>query len=383
MDVRYRRKRARSASWLALLGSMGAGSAAMFLLDPERGPQRRTLLQDHATSALRRGRRFLEAAASDLRNRARGLVATAARTPGEASDELLLARVRSALGHVVSHPHAVEVVVQDGTVTLRGPILASEADEAERVTRKVEGVKHVASALEVHHDPGNLPSLQGQGKRSQGREAWTPGMRLLAGAGGAAFGLWGAVRGGIVGYALASAGSLVLTRSIVNAPLSALIGLGGAGVVRIHKTIEVRMPLESVYGFWSDFENFHRFMQHVRSVRAIDDRHSHWVVAGPAGTDLEWDAVSDSVPYESISWSTTPSSPIHHTGRVRFTSASSGATQVDVQLTWHPAGGLAGRTVASVFGFDPETTLAQDLAQFKSVLESGQQAERGYRIDPG
>ena len=43
-----------------------------------------------------------------------------------ASDYKIGARVRSALGRVVSHPKAVWVTVVDGNVTLCGEVLAAE-----------------------------------------------------------------------------------------------------------------------------------------------------------------------------------------------------------------------------------------------------------------
>ena len=385
MNVHFRRKGGWSAHWSSVLGGLGAGSAAMYLLDPDRGAQRRSALWDSAHHNVRKGRRFLQAAASDLANRARGIRAFAQRPQGPVSDDVLVARVRSELGHFLSHAHALEVSAHDGRITVRGPILAAEADSALRLIGAMEGVSGVDSELDVYEDASHQPALQGAGKALGPRSyLWTPGIRLLAGASGAAFGLWGAMRGGWLGYAAAGAGALALTRSILNEPLGSLVGIGEAGHLRIQETVEVNVPIESVFGFWSDFENFHSFMQHVRAVRVLDDHHTHWVVAGPAGTEVEWDAESHMVPYESISWCTTPESPVHHAGRVRFTPTGETSTQVNVQMTWKPAGGLAGRAIASLFGMDPQRAISEDLKRFKNILEADEAPQRAYRVQvPG
>ncbi len=49
----------------------------------------------------------------------------------------------------------------------------------------------------------------------------------------------------------------------------------GAGrrAVTIHKIINVAPPVEEVFAFWSDYQNFPRFMSNVRDVKLT--------VAGP------------------------------------------------------------------------------------------------------
>ena len=67
----------------------------------------------------------------------------------------------------------------------------------------------------------------------------------------------------------------------------------------------VDAPVERVYEFWNEFENFPRFMSHVHEVRRIGPDRTHWVVAGPGGTPIEWDAVvTRRVPNEEIGWRT-------------------------------------------------------------------------------
>ncbi len=57
----------------------------------------------------------------------------------------------------------------------------------------------------------------------------------------------------------------------------------------VQKTINVDAPVEEVFSFWTDYQNFPRFMHNVREVQVRDDV-SHWVVAGPAGVPVQWNA---------------------------------------------------------------------------------------------
>ena len=58
--------------------------------------------------------------------------------------------MRSRIGRVVSHPHAIRVTARAGRVTLRGPILAEEVDELLACVSAVQGVTGVENWLEVH-----------------------------------------------------------------------------------------------------------------------------------------------------------------------------------------------------------------------------------------
>jgi osmotically-inducible protein OsmY len=76
-------------------------------------------------------------------------------------DTVVVERVRSRIGHVVSHPGAIEVTVQNGRVTLSGPALARELDPLLSDLAHVRGVTGVENKLDIHEEPGSLPALQG------------------------------------------------------------------------------------------------------------------------------------------------------------------------------------------------------------------------------
>jgi hypothetical protein len=104
---------------------------------------------------------------------------------------VLLERVRAQLGRFVSHPHAIDVEVADGTVTLRGPILADEVDGVVATVLGVRGVRSVTNELEAHDSPLGIPALQGVGSVADSsldilHSNWAPATHALVTAAGLA-----------------------------------------------------------------------------------------------------------------------------------------------------------------------------------------------------
>ena len=149
------------------LGGILLGLGLAYLLDPDRGSGRRAQVRDKATSAGRRLADNLDATGRDLRNRARGTAAELrARFRGEDIDgETLLARVRSAIGRVASHPGEIEVDVADRRVTIRGPVPADEANDLIRAVRGVRGVSDVVDQTSARSTAEGVRALQGEGSR--------------------------------------------------------------------------------------------------------------------------------------------------------------------------------------------------------------------------
>ena len=210
---------------------LGIGTGAMYLLDPDRGKRRRALLRDKFVWAQRKTAECIEVTSSDLSNRARGIASDIQSkfTSGDVDDAVLVDRVRSKLGRIVSHPGAVEVASENGNVTLSGPILDAEVDHVLSCVKWISGVKDITNNLEVHKEAGNHPALQG-GRERQGsqfeflQESWSPAARLVAGVAGASLAAYGGTRRDAAGAGLAAAGLLLLTRGITNTELSRLAG---------------------------------------------------------------------------------------------------------------------------------------------------------------
>ena len=73
------------------------------------------------------------------------------------SDAKIEARVRSALGRASKHAHTITVAVNDGRVSLRGPLAAHEAGVVVRATERVRGVKRVENFLTPPLSEGTSP----------------------------------------------------------------------------------------------------------------------------------------------------------------------------------------------------------------------------------
>ena len=172
----------------SMICGVATGMALMWLLDPVAGGRRRALVRDKGRWISRKTSEASRALAHDVGNRATGL-ATRARhllaSEGPVGDDVVTERVRAKLGRYVSHPRAVDVIVQSGVAALRGPILTSEADRVVAVVTRVRGVESVEDRLE-RHDTADIPSLQGGATRSGFGTAfrparWSPTARAIAG----------------------------------------------------------------------------------------------------------------------------------------------------------------------------------------------------------
>lgn len=288
---------------------LGLGAAIMYLMDPQAGRKRRADLRNQLDATARRLERGKEVVVRDATNRTHGL----------------LVETRQALEARRGH----------GEVPLHGPSLSEIADGALAAWR---------------------------------RENWSPAQRALAGAFGTGLATYGYFRGGVKGFTLCALGGALLARATANENLAALVK--GEGLY-VEKTLRVDAPVEQVFAYWRNLENFPQWMSHVREVRHIGGDRFHWTVDGPAGMPVEWDAellnVSDN---REMTWRSVEGSEVEHTGRVRFEPDGDGS-RIHVQMRYAPPGGVIGHAVAKAFGVDPKSEMDEDLARLKSLIETG------------
>ncbi len=202
---------------------------------------------------------------------------------------------------------------------------------------------------------------------------------IAAGAGLVLYGLsrrsWGGLALALLGGALVHRGSTgycaVYRRLGINSrQMNTEAGVPGNKGVKVERAITIARPPQEVYRFWRNVENLPQFFEHVESVSEIDERRSHWVVKGPAGTQLEWTAeILTDRPGELISWESLPGAEVQNAGSVRFEPATGGATEVKVTLQYQPPAGVVGAAVAKLFGEAPDQQLDDDLGRLKQLLE--------------
>lgn len=145
--------------------------------------------------------------------------------------------------------------------------------------------------------------------------------------------------------------------------------------VRVERGVTVLRPAAELFSFWRDFRNLSRFMDHVERVDILDERRSHWLVKGPAGHDVEWDAeIINEVPGELIAWKTINHPEVEHAGSVHFKELpNSRGTEILVVLRYDPPGGKIGSAIARLFGEEPSMQVASDLRRLKRIMEIGEE----------
>jgi uncharacterized membrane protein/gas vesicle protein len=371
--------RATNQAWGKWIAGAAVGALAMYLTDPDRGRRRRALARDKMQHLVNKTGDAIQVTTRDLGNRVQGIRAEASkRLLGQnrvSDDQLLTERVRAKLGRAVSHPHAVKVEASQGLVTLSGPILANEKEQLMEVVRAVPGVVDVIDNLEVHERP-DIPALQGGRPRqplpSFLQDSWPPALRAIAALGGGVLGYYGMKRRSPASVALTAVGAGLMARGLINMPFKRMIGADTQKLpIHLDNSINVAAPRETVYGLWSNYENFPHFMSNVQKVQDLGNGRSHWVVNGPAGTVVEWDAVlTESKFPEVLAWKTEPNSPVQHQGRVRF-DEQNGGTRVQVQMDYAPPAGVVGHAIAALFNGDPKKQMDEDLMRMKTFIESG------------
>jgi uncharacterized membrane protein len=361
-----------------LLTTIGVGAGIAYFFDPQQGDRRRALLRDKANSLVNRMDDSIYATVEDTRNKTRGVLSewTAKLSNQDNPDWVLGERVRGALGRLTPHSRSVKVRADEGQIHLSGSILKEEKDAILKAASRTRGVREVIDELQVFYSPEEMSAFQdASSSESQAVPAWgqqnlSPATRLLSSVGGSLLTLYGLRRRGLAKPILSTAGLLLTARGMTNLDTNSLLGLGtGGNGIRVQKTVNINAPIDEVYRFWHNFENFPLFMDHVKEI-SVQNGISNWKVAGPAGSSMEFQShITRDVPNESIAWETIPDSQVHHTGVVRFEENWDGGTRVTVQLTYMPPAGIVGHKVAELFGVDPRQAMQDDLTRLKALLE--------------
>lgn len=286
---------------------LGAGAALMYLMDPQNGRRRRADLKNQMDSAVRKVKEGQEVVIRDAANRAHGVVVESRRWV-----------------------------------------------ERQRQRRESREPGEMAAGA-----AGMFASMGGP---------WSPTSRAAAGAAGAAMATYGYFCGGIRGFIYGLFGGALLARATANRDLGSLVK---GQSLPVEKTLRIAAPVEQVFAYWRNLENFPQWMSHVREVRYLGGDRFHWTVDGPAGVPIEWDSeLLNVVENREMTWRSVEGAAVSHTGRVRFEPDGDG-TRVHVHLRYAPLGGVIGHAVAKAFGVDPRSEMDDDLLRLKSLVETG------------
>jgi uncharacterized membrane protein len=138
------------------------------------------------------------------------------------------------------------------------------------------------------------------------------------------------------------------------------------GLAEHHASVTVNAPVHQVYGLFTHFNDFPKFMSFVKEVTYYDDQRSHWVAE--AVGQHEWDAVNENwVEDQQIGWRST--SGLENMGKVAFQPTGANQTRVDVYIYYNPPAGVLGDVGEKLGGgsrFD--NILQHDLDNFARMV---------------
>lgn len=210
--------------------------------------------------------------------------------------------------------------------------------------------------------------------------------RLLSLIGGGALIAYGLSCRGLTGILLPVAGGLLAARGVTGScAMYRALGVNtadsetkpgveaGAGY-KVDQVVTIDKPARELYAFWRHFDNLPRVMSHLKEVRVLDEKRSHWVAKAPLGLSVGWDAeIITDRPNELIGWQSLPGSDVNTAGSVHFTQAPGNrGTEVRVELKYDPPAGKLGAWFATLFGKAPGQEVRDDLFRFKSLMETGE-----------
>jgi len=143
---------------------------------------------------------------------------------------------------------------------------------------------------------------------------------------------------------------------------------------QISRSVTINRPRHEVYECWRDLDNLPRVVPELQSVVLLGGGRSHWVVTGPGGATIEWDAeITADESGVLLAWRTLDGAALPNQGEVLFADAPAGrGTELRVDLRFEPPAGAVGETVAAWLGHDPDASLREGLRRYKQVLETGE-----------
>ena len=204
--------------------------------------------------------------------------------------------------------------------------------------------------------------------------------RMVSVASGAILGMLGIARRGVPGAIIGALGGALIFRGATGyCPMYAAMNVQPALDERgthVEQAFIINKSPEELYSYWRNFENLPNIMSHLKEVRVIDDRRSHWVADAPAiaGGSVEWDAeITHDEPNRMIAWRSLPDSQVSMAGAIRFAPAlGDRGTEVHVFINYVPPAGIIGHAIATLFGESPRRQMRDDLRNFKCLMETGE-----------
>jgi len=133
---------------------------------------------------------------------------------------------------------------------------------------------------------------------------------------------------------------------------------------KIEQSIDVDVPVRTAYNQWTQFEEFPRFMDGVREVHQLDDRHLDFR-ADVGGKEMAWKAeISEQIPDARIAWHSITGP--RNAGVVTFHRLTDDKSRVMLQMEYEPEGIV--ENVGDFIGV-MSSRVSGDLQRFKDYIE--------------
>jgi len=141
--------------------------------------------------------------------------------------------------------------------------------------------------------------------------------------------------------------------------------------INVRTQVTVNSPREEVYAFWRRLENLPLFMKHIESVDELSDTVSAWKVRIPGGLgDIRWEAdIVRDIENTEISWQSAPGASIENAGKINFSDAPSGATRIDVMISYRAPMGVLGERLSRLLTPVFREMIEKDIQGFKQFME--------------
>jgi hypothetical protein len=133
----------------------------------------------------------------------------------------------------------------------------------------------------------------------------------------------------------------------------------------VQQSIDLRVPVHTVYNQLTQFEDYPQFMEEVQAVKQLDDTHLHWTTT-MSNRPAEWDAeITEQEPDRCIAWHNT-SGPTN-SARVEVQPLGEDSSRVTFTFQSEPQQ-VPGATVGNSEE-DIARRLQTDLARLKDFVE--------------
>ncbi len=133
----------------------------------------------------------------------------------------------------------------------------------------------------------------------------------------------------------------------------------------VEKSIDVKVPVNTAYNQWTQFEEFPKFMEGVEEVRQLDSKRLHWKT-NIGGKRKDFDAIIDEqIPDKRIAWHSTIGPK--QAGAVTFHRLSDNETRVMLQMSYEPE--TVTESVGDAMGA-VSMRIEGDVKRFKKFIES-------------